>query len=120
MKSSEFARGTGHGANRRALHSAPRRYWMAGYEWSVSRRSSLLLSPAAFNKQGLAFVCPVTNQAKGHPFEVPLPPACGTTGVVLVWHLRSLDWRARSFTKKGAAPDEVVDKVLGMVRGLLT
>ena len=84
------------------------------------RRPVVVFSPAAFNKQGLAFVCPVTNQAKGHPFEVPLPPACGTTGVVLAWHLRSLDWRARSFVKKGVIPDEVVNEVLRMVRGLLT
>jgi mRNA-degrading endonuclease toxin of MazEF toxin-antitoxin module len=40
----------------------------------AGRRPALVLSPASYNgRVGLALLCPVTNQAKGYPFEVPLP-----------------------------------------------
>ena len=45
----------------------------AGHEQSACR-PAVVLSPAAYNgKVGLAILCPVTNQVKGYPFEVPIP-----------------------------------------------
>ena len=39
----------------------------------AGRRPALVLSPRSYNQRsGLALVCPVTNQTKGYPFEVPL------------------------------------------------
>ena len=65
----------------------------AGHE-QAGRRPALVLSPRSYNqKSGLALVCPVTNQVKGYPFEVPLPPGCGASGAILADHLKSLDWR---------------------------
>jgi mRNA interferase MazF len=58
-------------------------------------RPALVLSPAAYNKIGLAIVVPITNQVKGYPFEVPMPSGIATTGVILSDAIKSVDWRAR-------------------------
>jgi mRNA interferase MazF len=55
----------------------------AGHE-QAGRRPALVLSPGIYNsKSGLALVCPITNQAKGYPFEVPVSGGQGPTGVIL-------------------------------------
>lgn len=44
-----------------------------GHE-QAGRRPAIVLSPSAYNgKVGLAILCLITNQAKGYPFEVPIP-----------------------------------------------
>ena len=46
----------------------------AGREQAGGRRPVLVLSRKIYNaKSGLALACPVTNQAKGYPFEVGVP-----------------------------------------------
>ncbi len=66
----------------------------AGHE-QAGWRPALVLSPAAYNKIGLAIVVPITNQVKGYPFEVPLPADLVTTGVILSDAIKSVDWKAR-------------------------
>ncbi|MCK7515061.1 MAG: type II toxin-antitoxin system PemK/MazF family toxin [Desulfobacterales bacterium] len=40
----------------------------------AGRRPAVVLSPQAYNARvGLAILCPVVTEAKGYPFEVPLP-----------------------------------------------
>ena len=52
----------------------------AGHEQG-GMRPALVVSPASYNeKTGLAIFCPITNQIKGYPFEVILPPALKVTG----------------------------------------
>jgi mRNA interferase MazF len=46
-------------------------------------------------KVGLAALCPITNQIKGYPFEVLIPPGLKVSGAVLADQVKSLDWRAR-------------------------
>ena len=90
-----------------------------GWE-QAGRRPALVVSPAPYNaRTGLALVCPITSQAKGYPFEVPLPPGLPVTGVVLADHLKSLDWRARRVTFVAAAPDAVVDEVVARIDPLI-
>ena len=80
----------------------------------------MVLSPKLYNqKSGLALVCPVTNQAKGYPFEVAVPSGCGMTGVILADHLRSVDWRARRAEKLGRCPIKVTNEVLARLAPLL-
>src|SRR5207244_142949 len=58
----------------------------AGRE-QAGRRPALVLSPRIYNaKSGLALVCPITNQTKGYPFEVPVPTDHGATGIILADH----------------------------------
>ncbi len=80
----------------------------AGHEQS-GRRPALVLSPALYNdRAGLALFCPITNQVKGYPFEVPLPPGLRITGAILADQVRSLDWLARKARRADRAPAEVV------------
>jgi mRNA interferase MazF len=91
----------------------------AGHE-QRGRRPALILSPRAYNARArLAIACPVTNQAKGYPFEVSLPPDARVTGVVLADHVKNLDWTARRVEFAGTAPVEVVADVRERLRVLL-
>lgn len=68
----------------------------AGHE-QAGHRPALTLSHEAYNRKvGLALFCPITTQAKGYPFEVPLPAGLKAAGVVLSDQVKSLDWQARS------------------------
>ena len=91
----------------------------AGHE-QAGRRPALVLSPRIYNqKSGLALVCPVTNQAKGYPFEVPVPVALEAKGVVLADQVKSIDWKARRAEKMGRCPAEVINEVLARLAPLL-
>jgi mRNA interferase MazF len=92
----------------------------AGHE-QAGRRPALVLSPASYNgKVGLAILCPVTLQAKGYPFEVPVPAESGARGVVLADQVKSLDWRAREAEPIGRVPPRVTEEVLGKLGVLLS
>jgi len=92
----------------------------AGYEQQV-RRPALVLSPAAYNgRVGLALLCPITNRAKGYPFEVSLPAGLPVTGVVLADQVKSLDWTVRQCTRIGTLPEQLVNQVLRRLNALLT
>ncbi len=92
----------------------------AGHE-QAGRRPALVLSPAAYNgRVGLALLCPITNQAKGYPFEVRIPPGLAVTGVVLADQVKSLDWRARQADFLVTLPEAVATEVLQKLRTLLS
>ena len=81
----------------------------AGHE-QAGRRPALVLSPVEYNSRvGLALMCPVTNRAKGYPFEVALPADTDVTGVILADQIKSLDWRARRAEIACRAPKAVID-----------
>ncbi|HEY3115725.1 MAG TPA: endoribonuclease MazF, partial [Chloroflexota bacterium] len=91
----------------------------AGHE-QASHPPAVVLSPAAYNgRVGLALICPVTSEAKGYPFEVPLPPEAGVRGVVLADQVRSLDWRARRAQPAGRLTPEALDEVLAKLATIL-
>jgi mRNA interferase MazF len=91
-----------------------------GHE-QAGRRPALVLSPAAYNgRVGLALCCPVTNRAKGFPFEVVLPAGLAVTGVILADHVKNMDWRGRNAVFIDRAPQRVVDEVLAKLATLLT
>lgn len=67
----------------------------AGHE-QAGRRPALVLSPIEYNqKVGLLVCCPITNQAKGYPFEVAIPSGLPVAGVVLSDQVKNLDWNVR-------------------------
>ena len=73
----------------------------------------MVLSPAAYNRKvGLALMCPIANQVKGYPFEVPLPEGLPVTGVVLADQVKSFDWAARQCARICVLPGHVVAEVL--------
>ncbi|MBI5165007.1 MAG: endoribonuclease MazF [Magnetospirillum sp.] len=91
----------------------------AGRE-QAGRRPALVLSPAGYNQRArLCVVCPVTGQAKGYPFEVPLPEGGVILGVVLSDQVRSLSWEARNAVVIARAPAVVLAEVRQRAKALL-
>jgi len=91
----------------------------AGHE-QAGRRPAVVLTPAAYNrKTGLLLVCPMTSQAKGYPFEVPLPGGLPVSGVVLSDHVRSADWRARQAAFICALPPSTLADIFAKLATLL-
>ena len=68
----------------------------AGHE-QAGRRPAVVMSPKAYNgKVGLSILCPITNQIKGYPFEVRIPPGLPVEGVILADQVKNLDWEIRN------------------------
>ena len=92
----------------------------AGHEQAGSR-PALVLSRKLFNEpSGLAICCLITGRQKGYPFEVPLPANPDVYGVVLVDHLKSIDWRARGFEYIAKTSDDTLEEVLNKLETLLS
>jgi mRNA interferase MazF len=90
----------------------------AGRE-QAERRPAFVLSAGKYNSIArLCIVCPITNQAKGYPFEVRVPTGRQTTGVVLADQIKSFDWAARHAELIEHCP-ESAPEVLGRVRAIL-
>ena len=84
-----------------------------GHE-QAGRRPAVVLSPAEYNvKSGLMIVCPMTTKKKNYPFEV-----ISGKGVILVDHIRTVDWHARKAKKKGTVTPAVLRKIRHLL-GLL-
>ena len=90
----------------------------AGHE-QAGWRPALVLSPAAYNRIGLAIVVPITSQVKGYPFEVPVPAGLATTGVILSDAIKSVDWKARKARFIEIIPPGLLRAVQGYLRMLL-
>lgn len=90
-----------------------------GHE-QAGRRPAVVLSPAAYNgKVGLAIVCPITNQSKGYPFEVAIPPESEIKGVILSDQIRSVDWRGRRAEFAGKLPPDALKEALRKLNTLI-
>jgi mRNA interferase ChpB len=87
-------------------------------------RPVLVLSADAFNKaSGLLLVAPITqggNATRENGFSVTLMGSgTKTQGVVLCDQTRTVDARARSFSKIEKAPSAIVEEALDAVRAIL-
>jgi mRNA interferase MazF len=92
----------------------------AGHE-QAGRRPAVVLSPEAYNgKVGLAILCPITNQVKGYPFEVLIPPGLSVTGAILADQVKSLDWRVRNAELICTLPSRAISEVLQKLSTLLS
>lgn len=91
----------------------------AGHE-QAGRRPAVVLSPESYNaKVGLAVLCPITNQAKGYPFEVVIPAGTKVTGVILSDQVKSLDWRVRKAELICSLPTQTIAEALEKLGALL-
>ena len=80
---------------------------LTGHE-QAGRCPALVPSATEYNRKvGLMICCPLTNQVKGYPFEVPVEGTAEVSGVALADQVKSLDWRARNAKKKARAPKRV-------------
>jgi mRNA interferase ChpB len=86
-------------------------------------RPALILSPAVFNRFGMALACPVTRGgafARGKAWTVALTGrGLQTDGVVLCNQLKTLDWQARHAEFIERAPDDLVSDAIARVATLL-
>ena len=94
----------------------------AGHEQAGRRLALVVLSPATYNRRsGLMLCCPVTNQAKGYSFEVPVVPGTGKiTGVALADQMRCLDRHSCNASRLASVTSPCALVVSMKVRLLLT
>jgi len=79
-----------------------------------------VLSPLAYNERTrLCIACPITNRAKGYPFEVAMPTGHGISGVVLADQMRCLSWIERRAEVRGTAPAGVLKEVREKIATLI-
>jgi mRNA interferase MazF len=90
----------------------------AGKEQAGYRRA-LVLTKEKYNRMGLAIVVPITSQVKGYPFERALPDGLPVTGVLLIDHVKSVDWEARGAKVVGEAPAEFVTVIAKEIAAML-
>jgi len=81
-------------------------------------RPAIVLSPASYNgKSSLMICCPMTTQIKNYPFEVIVMG--GRPSAILADQVKSLDWRKRRATRKGAISTAELDEVRAKIRALI-
>lgn len=86
----------------------------------AGHRPAITISPKQFNSlSSLMFVCPITSKIKGFSFEVLLPEGLSTKGIVLIHHLRSVDWKTRGVKFIEKAPAEIVEEISAKLKPLI-
>ena len=86
----------------------------------AGHRPAIIISPQQFNAlSSLVFVCPITSKVKGFSFEVLLPEEVQTKGVVLIHHLRSIDWKTRGIKLIEPAPISVINEICAKLEPLI-
>lgn len=83
-------------------------------------RPALVLSPERYNrKMKVAICCPITSRARRSAFELTLPGTLAVSGVVLVYQVRTVDWRERGARFMARVPEEVVEDALSVLASIL-
>lgn len=86
----------------------------AGRE-QARRRPALVLTDQGYNRaSGLVVVCPLTSARKPYPFALPVV-VDQVEGAVLVDHLKSMDWKARSVAFHSKAEPDLLSRVRAYV-----
>ncbi len=84
----------------------------------------LVLSGKAFNQQGLAMICPISQgaaaAARTYGTVITLMGAgTDTQGAIHCHQLKSLDWRARNVRLKEVVPQHIVEDALARIEAIL-
>ena len=88
----------------------------AGHE-QKGYRPALVISNDTLNQHStMAFVCPITNTNRKHPFHIELNEQTKTTGVILCDQAKMLDVDARQAKFIEKAPQGIVADVVGLVK----
>ena len=87
----------------------------AGHE-QKGRRPALVISQKVYNeKVGLGILCPITSKEKGYPFEVKVNGK-KINGCVLSDQVKSLDWKIRNIEFIEKVNEEVIEKVIDILK----
>ena len=84
----------------------------------------LVISAKAFNRNGLAMICPISqgaaSVARSYGTVVTLMGSgTMTQGLVHCHQLKSLDWRMRNVRLKETAPQFIIDEVAARLEAIL-
>lgn len=83
-------------------------------------RPALVVSSSLFNRRtGFCWVVPITTPQKGLPNEARLPEGLPIHGTLLLSQLRSIDWRARTFTLACPTPESFIDDINARLSSVL-
>lgn len=86
----------------------------------LRREPALVISPRSYNgRTKLMVACPISAEAKGYPFEVPLNEDVAVSGVVLSDHVHTVDWMESQASYVAEAPEVVLDECLAKLKALL-
>lgn len=90
----------------------------AGHE-QKGRRPALMISHKEYNeKVGLGILCPITSKEKGYPFEVKVEGK-KINGCVLCDQVKSLDWKTREIEFIEKANNEIVERVVEIIKVII-
>ncbi|MDP2630990.1 MAG: endoribonuclease MazF [Candidatus Uhrbacteria bacterium] len=81
-----------------------------GHEQGGSRPALVISSQSYNERAGMMLACPITSQVKGYPFEVAINTQ-NIEGVVLVDHIRSIDWTCRQVSLVERCDEEAAEDV---------
>jgi mRNA interferase MazF len=83
-------------------------------------RPALIITSRKFNRATrLALVCPITSKIKGFELEVALPDGLKTSGVILSFQLKTIDWSERQVRYIESLPTDTIDEVISKLSTLL-
>ncbi|MEA5578493.1 type II toxin-antitoxin system PemK/MazF family toxin [Anabaena sp. UHCC 0451] len=86
----------------------------------IGYRPVLVISPIKYNQMAsLILACPITSNAKGLSFEVPLVEGMQTKGVVLADQIKTLDWRARKVKFVETVSQDLIEEVQARLETLI-
>jgi mRNA interferase MazF len=83
-------------------------------------RPALIITEQQFNQATrLALACPITSKVKGFNLEVLLPDGLITTGVILTFQVKTIDWLERQIKYVESLPTEVMAEVTAKLQTLI-
>jgi mRNA interferase MazF len=83
-------------------------------------RPALIVTQEKFNRATrLALVCPITSQIKCFELEVVLPEGLVTTGAILTFQVKTIDWHERQVKYIESLPVETMAEVAAKLHALI-
>jgi mRNA interferase MazF len=83
-------------------------------------RPALIVTTREFNQATrLALACPITTKVKGFNLEVVLPDGLITSGAVLAFQVKTIDWVERQVKYVESLPDETIEEVISKLQVLI-
>jgi mRNA interferase MazF len=81
----------------------------------------VIVTTQDFNRAtNLALACPITSKIKGLKLEVILPEGLQTTGVILAFQVKTIDWVERKVKYVESLPEETIDEVISRLQLLVS
>ena len=91
----------------------------AGTEMN-KRRPAFVISRKQFNNHTkMAIVAPITSTIRGIRLEVVLPPEIKTSGSILVYQLKSINFIQRKAKFVEHCPNHIIDQVISIAKLLV-